>query len=454
MKVASITQENIQSQSTPLNEAIFQKIHTPGKITKKHDIHIWAIFFFLIYVVILIKFVTIKQLDNNILFAGYSIAVSLYIISRFALAYFYNPKPLDFDGVDEYEPTISFGVPAKNEGENIKETILRIAASDYPKNKFDIIAVNDGSTDNTLLEMYAAKEEARTMGIHVEVIDWQDNRGKREGMAECVKRSSKELIFFIDSDSFVEPDAARKVVKYFSHPKIGAVAGHAYVANAETNILTKMQAVRYYVAFKAYKAAEALFGAVTCCSGCCSAYRRSYLLPFLNAWENQRFLGVKCTYGDDRSLTNYMLYYGYDAIFAPDVIAHTFVPDTFGVFMRQQLRWKKSWTRESLVAGTFMWRKNIIMSISFYLGVILPLLAPIIVARAFIWYPIMRDRLPIYYVLGLVLMAVIYGLYYYVYTKDRKWIYGVAFATFYTLVMIWQLPYAILKIRDAKWGTR
>lgn len=456
MKTLPFTQRNPLVESVAPREGIVAKMgeRTRPKTRKKRNMHIWATFFFLVYVVVLIKFATIGQLDNNILFASYSIAVSFYIISRFALAYFYNPKPLDFEGVSDYEPTISFAVPAKNEGENIKETILRIAASDYPKDKFDIIAINDGSTDTTLSEMLAAQHEAEAAGIRVEVVDWEKNRGKRDGMAECVRRSTKDLIFFIDSDSFVEPDAARNVVKYFSNPKIGAVAGHAYVANAETNMLTKMQAVRYYVAFKAYKAAEALFGAVTCCSGCCSAYRRAYILPFLEGWENQRFLGVKCTYGDDRSLTNYTLYSGYDAIFAPDVIAHTFVPDTFKVFMRQQLRWKKSWTRESLLAGTFMWRKNIIMSISFYLGVILPLLAPLIVARAFVWYPVMKNQLPIYYVFGLLLMALIYGLYYYIYTKDKKWIYGVLFATFYTFVLIWQLPYAILRLRDSKWGTR
>lgn len=454
MNFSTIINSPIEIRDTSQDKSNFEKIHVPNKSGEKGTLHAWAIFFFLVYVVVLIKFVTIKELDNNLLFAGYSIAVALYILSRFALAYFYNPKPLDFEGVAEYEPTMSFGVPAKNEGDNIKETILRIAASDYPKDKFDIIAVDDGSDDNTLSEMYAAQKEAREMGIRVDVIHWEKNRGKRQGMSECVKRSTMDLIFFVDSDSFIEPDAAKKVVKYFSHPKIGAVAGHAYVANAEKNILTKMQAVRYYVAFKAYKSAEALFGAVTCCSGCCSVYRRAYLLPFLDGWENQRFLGVRCTYGDDRSLTNYMLYYGYDAIFAPDVIAHTFVPDTFGVFMRQQLRWKKSWTRESLLAGTFMWRRNIIMSMSFYLGVVLPLLAPIIVARAFVWYPVMENQLPFYYILGLMLMAFIYGLYYYIYTKDKKWIYGVLFATFYTVIMIWQLPYAILKIRDARWGTR
>jgi hyaluronan synthase len=286
------------------------------------------------------------------------------------------------------------------------------------------------------------------------VTHWPSNLGKREGMAEVIRQSRSEIVIFIDSDSLVEPDTARQLVKYFTDRRVAAVAGHAYVANAERNIITKMQGVRYFVAFKAYKAAEALFGTVTCCSGCCSAYRRAYLHDVLEPWRQQTFLGVQCTYGDDRSLTNYLLRQGYRALYAPEAKVHTFVPETFRQFMRQQLRWKKSWVRESLKAATFMWKKNPIMALSFYLGVVLPLVAPIVVVRALLWYPVATGRAPYVYLFGLALMATLYGLYYYIHTRDRKWVYGIVFATFYTLILIWQLPYAILNLRDARWGTR
>lgn len=419
---------------------------------KERNINIWVIFFLLVYVVLIMKFVTVKEIGDSWLFGTYSLLVSFYILSRFGLAYFYEPEEAKFD--KKYEPTISFAVPSKNEGENIKETILRIAKSDYPKNKFDIIAINDGSTDNTLQEMLAAKKIAEKEGVKVIVVDWKINRGKRDGMAECVKRSNKDIIVFIDSDSFVEKNTARELAKYFFDKKVAAVAGHGYVANANKNALTKMQAVRYYVAFKAYKSAESLFGSVTCCSGCCSAYRREYLVEVIDKWLDQRFLGVKCTYGDDRSLTNFLLRKNYSTLYAPEAKAYTFVPDNFRQFMKQQLRWKKSWVRESFMAGKFMWKKNPIMAFSFYLGVILPLLAPLVVVRALIWYPITTGTFPYVYIFGLLLMAVIYGLYYYAFTNDKKWLYGVLFATFYTLVLIWQLPWAVLNLRDGSWGTR
>ena len=141
-------------------------------------------------------------------------------------------------------------------------------------------------------------------------------------------------------------------------------------------------------------------------------------------------------------------------LFAPEAKAYTFVPDTFKKFMKQQLRWKKSWVRESIKAGLFIWKKNPIMALSFYLGVILPLLAPVIVIRAFIWNPMLNGGTPIFYLLGLLLMAIVYGLYYYIHIRDKRWVYGVLFATFYTIILIWQLPWAILNLRDARWGTR
>jgi cellulose synthase/poly-beta-1,6-N-acetylglucosamine synthase-like glycosyltransferase len=155
---------------------------------------------------------------------------------------------------------------------------------------------------------------------------------------------------------------------------VGAVAGHTDVWNRDHNVLTRMQAMRYFIAFRVHKAAEALFGAVTCCSGCFSGYRRAAVAPVLDRWVNQRFLGRPSTYGDDRSLTNALLP-RWRVRYAPNAQAYTVVPERLAVFLRQQPRWKKSWLRESARASRVMWRKHRVMVLMFYLGVLLPLLA-------------------------------------------------------------------------------
>jgi hyaluronan synthase len=419
----------------------------------KHRINSWVVFYLLIYIVLLIKLITLKEIDTGIFFKTYSVVVSAYILSRFMIAYFYDHQHPKFN--NKFEPRVAFGIPSKNEEENIYETIIRIAKTDYPKNKFEIIAINDGSDDRTLEEMRRAKKDAmKDYKVKVKVIDWKVNRGKREGMAECVRKTVSDVIIFIDSDSFVDPNTTRELLKYFYDDSVAAVAGHAYVANPNVNWLTKMQDVRYFVAFKAYKGAEALFDTVTCCSGCCSAYRTDYVNDVLDKWLAQSFLGVHCTYGDDRSLTNFLLKKGYKTLYAPTANSYTFVPSSLRQFMKQQLRWKKSWVRESLIASIFMWRRHPVMSSSYWMGVILTLLAPVVVIRTMIWFPFHTGQFPYFYLFGLFLMAGVYGMYYHAYRKDSNWIYGALFSLFYTLVLIWQLPYAILTLRDSKWGTR
>ena len=421
------------------------------KISKIKRMTLWIIFLVLIYIVLLIKILNFQNPELSTFLLFYSLAVSVYILSRFLIAHFYVPERLTSDS---YEPTISFGVPAKNEENVIYQTISSIAKLDYPKTKMEIICVDDGSTDNTLDEMRRAQRKYSKSGLDIQVTSFARNMGKREGMAYCVNHSTNEIMIFIDSDSLVEKQAVRELVKFMDDPKVGAVTAHTYVANEDKNILTKMQSIRYFVAFKAYKGSESIFGTVTCCSGPCSAYRRKYLLEVLEAWLQQTFLSVRCTYGDDRSLTNALLQKGYRTLYSPTAKVYTFVPEGLRLYLKQQIRWKKSWTRECVRASFFMWRKNPIMSASFYMGFILPLLAPYIVFRAFLLYPVLNQRLPGYYLFGVVIMTLIMGVYYMVYTDDKYWVKAVLFSTLFSILFFWQLPYAIVTLRNNSWGTR
>ena len=81
-------------------------------ILKNRQINAWIIFFLCIYIVFVIKLITIQYIDNNILFGIYSVVISFYILSRFAVAYFYEPDHAQFD--KNYQPTISFAVPSQN----------------------------------------------------------------------------------------------------------------------------------------------------------------------------------------------------------------------------------------------------------------------------------------------------------------------------------------------------
>jgi hyaluronan synthase len=275
-------------------------------------------------------------------------------------------------------------------------------------------------------------------------------------MAAGIRATSAEIIAFVDSDSELDDAAVRRLVQGFAEPEIGAIAGHADVLNPRESWIARMQAVRYFVAFRVCKAAESVFGAVTCCSGCFSAYRRSAILPWLEQWEHQTFLGRPATYGDDRSLTNYVLR-DWRVTYESRAISRTIVPAHFRLFLRQQLRWKRSWTRESLIVSRFMWRKHPLACMWTYLGIVLPLVAPVVALRAIVWAPVMGGAgVPLVYLAGIYAMALVYGLYYGLLggRHDTLWIFGVVFIFFYLAFLLWQTYYAILTSRNPSWGTR
>jgi len=141
--------------------------------------------------------------------------------------------------------------------------------------------------------------------------------------------------------------------------------------------VTKMQAVRYSIAFRVMKAAEGYFDAATCLSGPLSCYRKDLVLKYMDAWLNQRFLGQKATFGDDRSMTNFILRRN-RTTYQDSAVCMTIVPRSYSVFLRQQMRWNRSWLRESLIASRFMWKKEPFMSLGFYMGVLVPIAAPVV----------------------------------------------------------------------------
>ncbi len=417
--------------------------------TRFSDVGLWFLFFLTIYVIVVIKFGTGSSLRDHFFFGLYSVAITLYILSRFVFAYFHKKVSVDLS----YEPTVAFVVPAKNEGDNIFETLSRFALVDYPKEKIEVIAVNDGSTDHTLSEMRRAAQALATQIRRVEIVDWTENRGKRAGMAEGVMRARSDIVIFIDSDSFVEKDCVRHLVKYFSMPDVGAVSGHTDVYNADANWLTQMQTVRYYIAFRIYKAAESVFGNVTCCPGCCSAYRRQYLMEFLDQWLNQKFFGKPCTFGDDRSLTNFMIR-RYRAVYSYEAKAYTIVPEKFSTYMKQQQRWKKSWLRETFIAALFIWQKNPLAALSFYTYAFLAFASPFVFVRAMLWHPYVSHEFPYVYLIGLLLMLCLHGIFYRISVGKRSWVLAIITFWFNTVILMWQLPWALVTIADTRWGTR
>ena len=275
-------------------------------------------------------------------------------------------------------------------------------------------------------------------------------------MAAGFKAATGEIVVQLDSDSYIDPRTFRHIIEPFANPTIGAVCAHADPANADQNMLTKMQAAYYFMSFRILKAAESAFFTVFCCSGCSSAYRKSVVMPILDIWLNETFLGKPVTWGDDRALTNWVLRLGYHTIYTDQARAYTIVPTTLRQLLKQQVRWKKGWFVNSLAIAGFMLRKRPFVALTYFFPLIFITLAtPFIIARIMIYNTIVSHAFPVIYVTGLVLIACIITLYYrYASRENKYWPYVFVWAFFNSIVLSWILFYALFRLNDRKWGTR
>jgi hyaluronan synthase len=375
----------------------------------------------------------------------YTVTVGLFVVSRFVFAAFYR-APVDVG----FEPSVAIIIPAYNEGVSVLRTIDACIAQDYPLDRLQIVCVDDGSTDDTWNYIQHA---VNRYGDRVQAISLGSNRGKRAAMAEGVRRTDSEILVFIDSDSEPVPGGLRQILQPFIAQDVGAVAGLTHARNADVNALTKMQATRYFVSFQLLKAAESVLGAVSCCSGCFSAYRRSAVEPLLEAWEHQRFLGAECTYGDDRALTNMVIRDHHRSLYHAGAVALTDVPTEYAGFFRQQLRWKKSWLRESPILLSHIWRSRPAAFPVVLLSTMAGLMSPFVLMASLLIVPMVFGVVPVIYLGGLLLVALAYGLFHRALMDDGRWIWAVIGTVFY-ISFSGQMLWALARIRDGRWGTR
>jgi N-acetylglucosaminyltransferase len=239
-------------------------------------------------------------------------------------------------------PAVDVVIPCFNEDPVLLEACCRsVAGQDYP-GRMEVWLVDDGSRNRDALA--AVYERWGDKGWNVRLLD--GNTGKRAAQDEAVRRGRGELVVLMDSDTVLAPDAVRQAAACFADDRVGAVSGSVGVLNAPTNLLTRLIHHRYRLRFQVERPAQGFFTSLLCCSGPFAVYRRSLLTELWSRYLTQTFAGVRCTNGDDLHLTNLVLATGRQVLFEPRAVASTWVPRSLRLYLRQQLRWNRSFYRE------------------------------------------------------------------------------------------------------------
>ena len=351
-------------------------------------------------------------------------------------------------------PSLTVVIPAYNEGAMVERSIESVASAHYPRDRLEIFVVDDGSTDDTWTHIERAAR--RHPGL-VTAMRLPRNEGKRAALAAGFSRARGHVLVTIDSDSVIEPQALLAIAGPFRDPKVGAVAGKVAAYNLESGWLPKMLHVRYILSFDFQRSVQSTYGTVYCCPGALSAYRASVVREVLEGWLNQHFLGARCTFGEDRALTNDILARGYDAVYQGTAVVHTLVPETYAKLAKMYLRWDRSYVREELRFARIVWRRPLVpMMLAVVEKFVTNLRYPVAwtAMGLLVVNTIENPEMPLRTLFAIGIASAFYMLYYLYSERSWRFLYGILYSYFAFFTLWWIFPFAILTVRARAWMTR
>lgn len=363
----------------------------------------------------------------------------------------YRPFPsADFQNA----PSLTIIIPAYNEGSMVSKSIESAVLAVYPKDRLEVLVIDDGSTDDTwkYIQRAVDKYPGRLTPIR-----FPKNRGKRDALAEGFSKAKGEIVVTIDSDSVIDPRALLAIAGPFRNPKVGAVAGRVAVYNRRHGLIPRMLHVRYILSFDLLRAVESSYQTVYCCPGALTAYRTSVVREVLEGWSTQTFWGVPCTYGEDRALTNFILEAGFHTVYQRTATVHTVAPETYGKLCKMFLRWDRSYIREEIRFQSIVWKRPLTSRcIALCDRLITNFRYPVNYAVLFlmIFLVFSKPLLMLRLLSAIGIFAFFNMLYFLRSERSADFLYGIIYAYFGFFTLFWVFPYALLTIRARSWLTR
>ncbi|MEF2144203.1 MAG: glycosyltransferase [Desulfovibrionaceae bacterium] len=369
--------------------------------------------------------------------------------------------------VMHYRPALACGdadlksctvvIPAYNEGFQVLDTLRSVMASDFPAEKMQVICVDDGSKDDTWEWMMAG---AREFGDRIELIRQPVNKGKRHALYEGFKRATGEVFVTIDSDSEVDTMTLRRIVSVFTRDgRVGAVAGNVRVLNKNEGIIPKMLDVAFTYSFDFIRASESQVNTVQCTPGALSAYSAAAVMPILDEWLEQKFMGRTANIGEDRAMTNLILRQGRLVHYQSDAMVYTKVPTNYTCLCKMLLRWARSNIRETIALSRFAFtrfrtvsalgaRVNLVMQLmKMTLGEVFKLSLIVMLAS----WPLMAG---VKLLLGVLVAAVIPALFYLLRNRSSDFLWAFPYTLYWLLALSWISLYALFTPHRNGWLTR
>ena len=252
-----------------------------------------------------------------------------FIVSSFYYHVFSEKRDLPRH-LEHGEPFVTIFVPAHNEEDSIESTVRYLETMlNYPAEQYEIVVVDDASTDRTAEILVRLQEEYADL----RVITIVKNRGKAHGFNVALAYARGDFILSNDADTKPNPDALWQYLSYFEREggqNVGAVTGNMLAAN-RTTLTAQAQQNELNSIIGLIKRSQMSYGALFAFSGANTMYRKQAVLD-VGGWHAEQPT-------EDIAIAWDMQTAGWRALFAPHIRFFLDVPEQLPALVRQRKRW-------------------------------------------------------------------------------------------------------------------
>ncbi|WP_317312018.1 glycosyltransferase [Clostridium thermobutyricum] len=252
----------------------------------------------------------------------------------------------------EYYPFVSVMVPAHNEAVVIEKTVKSLLNLSYPKDRYEIIVINDNSSDNSAEILKSIQDNNKNRNLIVINTDSVNGgKGKSNSLNIGFEKSKGELLAIYDADNTPEKNALKYLVQtILEDDKLGAVIGKFRCRNKNVNLLTKFINIETLTfQWMAQAGRWQLFNLCTI-PGTNFVIRRS-IIEGMGGWDTKAVT-------EDTEISFRMYRMGYKIKFMPKAITWEQEPQTLNVWIRQRTRWAKGNTYVVVKNFKYLFKRN------------------------------------------------------------------------------------------------
>jgi len=255
-----------------------------------------------------------------------------YIFTLAVLRWTQKGSKAEGTGNAFYQPTISILIPAYNEERVIGRILQRMTELTYPKDKLEVIVIDDASTDKT---GEISEQHSKAFGL-IKVLHRSENegrRGKASALNVGLKLVAGEIVICFDADYYPQRDIVEQLAKEFADPKVGAVQGRVTVLNEPYNVVTRLVALERIGGYRVDQQARNNLGLITQFGGTVGGFRRD-LLERLGGWDASML-------AEDTDLTFRVYLAGFNVRYVNGAECYEEAVENWRAYWRQRYRWAR-----------------------------------------------------------------------------------------------------------------